>query len=103
MKILHMGGFNESELIQYRNAVRGNLIDAMSSVLRDMENLEIVFEYNVNHNFLLNPITRLYKKWFRTKKFLELTFLSPTRTVVSYLVSILNLQFNFEHFNKVSV
>lgn len=47
MKILHMGGFTESELVVYRNAVRGNLVDAMSVVLRDMENLEIDFEHEV--------------------------------------------------------
>ena len=33
--------------VVYRNAVRGNLVDAMSVVLRDMENLEIDFEHEV--------------------------------------------------------
>ena len=47
MKILHMGGFTGPELIVYRNAVRGNVIDAMSSVLRDMENLNVEFEFEV--------------------------------------------------------
>ncbi len=48
MKILHMGGFNESELIQYRNAVRGNLVDAMCTVLRDMDAQGIEFEHEVD-------------------------------------------------------
>jgi hypothetical protein len=42
-----MGGFNEADLIVYRNAVRGNLVDAMASVLRDMENLNLEFELQV--------------------------------------------------------
>ncbi len=52
MKILHMGGFNESELIQYRNAVRGNLVDAMCTVLRDMDAQGIEYEHEVEFFFV---------------------------------------------------
>ena len=51
MKILHMGGFTGPELVVYRNAVRGNVIDAMSSALRDMDNLDIEFEFEVRVPF----------------------------------------------------
>ena len=52
MKILHMGGFSQSELIQYKNAMRGNVIDAMATVLREINSNNIEFQLEVNHNSL---------------------------------------------------
>jgi hypothetical protein len=47
MKILHMGGFSATELIQYRNAMRGNVIDAMTTVLREIDRKSIEFQREV--------------------------------------------------------
>ena len=47
MKILHMGGFSQSELIQYKNAMRGNVIDAMATVLREINSNNIEFQFEV--------------------------------------------------------
>ena len=70
MKILHMGGFSQSELIQYKNAMRGNVIDAMATVLREISSKNIEFQFEVK---ITDPLRanfgKLFEKLFNNKKF----------------------------------